>query len=335
MTKKRVNRRNFLKTTASASALALTATSYAKVAGANDKLRIGFLGVGGRCQQHIDEILKMQKEGKAVVPVAVCDVWDGDPKLGRGQGRGLYPSAKRCGIQEDKNHVTKDYRRILDLKDVDVVSIATPDHWHARMSIDAMKAGKDVYCEKPMTRTIAEAQAVVDAAKETSRVMTVGVQSMADPTWHAAYNYLRSGNIGKVLQGQTSYYRNYIGGQWRYYPLKKEMTPKTIDWDTWLGYKFDVNGVKLGPPPEKMPFDRGGMGAVALLLAVRRRYVHRSVRASDDAPDFGAGRALSSPRGRRRRHLSGVRWPRCAGRGHGHSRLRRGLPTHHFGDDVQ
>ncbi len=251
------NRRDFLKTTAaSASALALTASSYAKVVGANDKLRLGFLGVGGRCQQHIDVILQMQKEGKAVTPVAVCDVWDGDPELGSKKGRGLYPSANRCGIKEDKDHVTKDYRKILDQKDVDVVAIATPDHWHARMSIDALAAGKDVYCEKPMTRTIAEAQAVVDAAQKHNRVMTVGVQSMADPTWREAHNYIREGNIGKVLQGQTSYYRNYIGGQWRYYPLKKDMTPKTIDWKMWLGYQFDVNGVKLGPPPEKVPFDR-------------------------------------------------------------------------------
>lgn len=258
MTKQRVNRRNFLKTTAAgASAMALTAASYAKVAGANGKLRIGFLGVGGRCQQHIDVILKMQSEGKAIVPVAVCDVWDGDPDLGRKKGRGLYPSAKRCGIKEDdKDHVCKDYRKILDQKDVDVVGVATPDHWHARMAIDAMKAGKDVYCEKPMTRTIAEAQAIVDTAKETGRVMTVGVQSMADPTWHEANKYIRAGKIGKVLQGQTSYYRNSSVGQWRYYPLKKGMTPKTINWDMWLGYKFDVNGVKLGPPPEKMPFDR-------------------------------------------------------------------------------
>jgi predicted dehydrogenase len=257
MGRKRVNRRNFLKTTAAgASALTLAATSYARVVGAGDKLRIGFLGVGGRCQQHIDAILKMQEEGKPIVPVAVCDVWDGDEHLGKEKGRGLYPSAKRCKIKEDKDHVTKDYRRILDQKDVDVVGIATPDHWHARMAIDAMQAGKDVYCEKPMTRTIAEAQAIVDTAQKTKRVMTVGVQSMADPTWREAHDYIRKGNIGHVFQGQTSYYRNYIGGQWRYYPLKKEMSPKTIDWDMWLGHKFDVNGVPVGPGPEKVPFDR-------------------------------------------------------------------------------
>src|SRR5579875_2729615 len=134
MAKQPVNRRNFLKTTAAgASALALTAASYAKVIGANDKIRIGFLGVGGRCQQHIDVILQMQKEGKAVVPVAVCDVWDGQSVKNVIKGRGLYPSAQRCGLKEDdKEHVVKDYRRILDSKDVDVVGIATPDHWHAR-----------------------------------------------------------------------------------------------------------------------------------------------------------------------------------------------------------
>ena len=77
---------------------------------------------------------------------------------------------------------------MLDQKDVDIVCIATPDHWHARMTIDALTAGKHVYCEKPMTRTIAEAQAVVDAWKTTGKVMTVGVQSMADPTWLKAHD---------------------------------------------------------------------------------------------------------------------------------------------------
>jgi predicted dehydrogenase len=252
-----VNRRDFVKAaTAGTAAMGLAAASYGRVLGANENINIAFLGVGGRCQQHIDVILKMQKEGKPVRPVAVCDVWEGDQKLGRGAGRGLYPSAKRCGVKEDAAHVTKDYRRILELKDVDVCAIATPDHWHAKMSIDAMAAGKDVYCEKPMTRTIEEAQAVVDAAKKYNRVMTVGVQSMADPTWRMAYDLIKTGGIGKVMQGQTSYYRNSKVGQWRYYPLTKDMSPKTIDWDMFLGHAFNVNGIPLGPTPKEMPFDR-------------------------------------------------------------------------------
>jgi len=145
---------------------------------------------------------------------------------------------------------------ILDQRDIDVICIATPDHWHARMAIDAMDSGKDVYLEKPMTRTIAEAHAVVDTARKCNRVVTIGVQSMADPVWREAYEYIRSGKLGHVMQGQTSYYRNYIGGQWRYYPLKKDMTPKTIDWDMFLGYKFECAGERLGPTPKEQPFDR-------------------------------------------------------------------------------
>lgn len=294
-----VDRRDFVKTgVAAGAAMAFTAASYDRVYGANENLRIGFLGVGGRCQQHVDVVLKMVEERKGVTPIAACDVWDGDPTKGKGKGQGLYPTAKRCGInQEDKHHVSKDYRVILDQKDVDVCVIATPDHWHARMTIDAMMAGKAVYCEKPMTRTIAEANAVVDTWKKTGQVMMVGVQSMADPTWRLAHDYIKKGNIGKVLMGQTSYFRNSDVGQWRYYSLTKDMTPTTVDWDMFLGYKFDLNGVKLGPTPKEVPFDRavfqqwrcywpfgGGMftdlfvhQTTHLISAMGVRYPHRVV----------------------------------------------------------
>jgi len=261
MARSKVNRRDFIKAgtaAVGASAVVLSAAGYNQVLGANERIGIGFLGVGGRCQQHIDVILEMREKGLPVVPVAVCDVWDGDPELGNKKGRGLYPSAKRCGIDaNDKSLVSKDYRKILEQKNVDVAVIATPDHWHARMALDAMDAGKDVYMEKPMTRTIAEAIAVVDAAVKKNKVVTVGVQSMADPTWLAAHDYIAAGNIGKVMQGQTSYYRNSSVGQWRYYPLKKDMTPKTIDWDMWLGNSFKgVDGQPLGPTAKEQPFDR-------------------------------------------------------------------------------
>lgn len=255
-----VNRRAFIAggTAAVGAAMTLSAESYGRIKAANEKIRVGFLGVGGRCQQHIDVILRMKELGKPVEPTAVCDVWDGQVVPNLIKGRGLYPSADRCGLKhDDKNHVTKDYRKVIDQKDVDVVCIATPDHWHARMAIDAMHAGKDVYMEKPMTRTIAEAIAVVDTAVKTNRVVTVGVQSMADPTWRAALEYAQAGNIGHVLQGQTSYFRNSSVGQWRYYPLTKEMSPKTIDWDMWLGHGTPgVDGQPLGPTKKEMPFDR-------------------------------------------------------------------------------
>ena len=258
MSQKKQSRRGFLATSAvatTASALTLSAKSYAQVPGANGDLRVAFIGVGGRCQQHIDVILKMQEEKKGVKPVGAADVWDGDQSKGRGKGQGLFPSAKRMGVTE-ASHIVKDYRKLLEQKDVDVVAIASPDHWHAKMTIDAMDAGKNVYCEKPMTRTIAEAQAVVDAWKRTKKVMSVGVQSMADPTWMKANELIRAGKIGHVMQGQTSYFRNSDVGQWRYYTLTKDMNPSTIDWDMFLGHKFECAGEKLGPTPKDQPFDR-------------------------------------------------------------------------------
>jgi predicted dehydrogenase len=257
MTKQSVNRREFLQTSAVGSAaLSMSAASAARVLGANDRIGVAFLGAGGRCNYaHVATINKMKAEKKGVEPVAVCDVWDGNKEV----KRGLYYTAEKLGLNvDDKTHVTKDYRKLLDLKEVDVVCVSSPDHWHAKMSIDAAAAGKDVYCEKPMTKTIEEAQAVVDAMKKYKKVMTVGVQSMADPTWLHANELIRKGKIGHVLQGQTSYYRNSDIGQWRYYPLTKDMTPKTVDWKMFLGTDFHVtDGVPLGPD---MPFDRAVYG---------------------------------------------------------------------------
>jgi predicted dehydrogenase len=263
---KKPNRRAFLKSTAAAATVAATtsidldAKTYANVPGANERVNIAFLGVGGRCQQHIDVILGMQRANPSSVrPVGVCDVWDGNARLGRRgdgtfSGRGLKPSARRCGLDlNDRDHVTKDYRRLLGLREVDVVCIATPDHWHAKMCIDAAAAGKHIYCEKPMTKTIAEAHAVVDAVRQANVVMTVGVQWMADPSLRRANDMIKRGDIGHVAQAQTSYYRNSLVGQWRYYPLTEDMSPRSIDWDMFLGHRFNVGGVPLA---SQQPFDR-------------------------------------------------------------------------------
>jgi predicted dehydrogenase len=255
MAQEKVDRRDFLKATAAGAALTLTAASANRVKGANERIGVAFVGTGGRCQEHINIINKFRDKGMGAEPVAVCDVWDGNKEI----GRGLYPSAEKCGLKAgDATHVTKDYRRLLDLKEVDVVCVATPDHWHAKVSIDAAGAGKAVYCEKPMTKTIDEAHAVVDAMRKHNQVMMVGVQSMADPSWRHANQLIREGKIGHVAQAQTSYYRNYIGGQWRYYKLSRDMTPKTVDWDMFLGHDFQVvEGVPLGP---RIPFDRAIYG---------------------------------------------------------------------------
>lgn len=261
---KPLDRRKFL---GSAAALSLSAASYAKVPGANDRVRIAFIGCGGRAQAHIDAINRLSAQGQSVVPVAVCDVWDGledeyDVDFGgkttrRRYAQGLFPSAKKCRLDPaDRARVTKDYRRILDLADVDAVSIATPDHWHGRITTDALAVGKDVFVETPMTRRAEEAVAVVDAWQRTGRVVTVGAQSMADPVWMRAFDFIRTGGIGHVAHAQTSAFRNDIRGQWRFYRLAREMTPRTIDWDLFLGHRFEFAGQPVGPPPRERSFDR-------------------------------------------------------------------------------
>ncbi len=148
--------------------------AFGKVKGANERINLGILGPGGRAQEHIRILNHLKEENKGIDVIGVCDVWDGGKWMegGRETGRGLYYSAHRCGLDpqgKDKDRITKDYRRLLECKDIDAVLIATPDHWHARMSIDAMEAGKDVYCEKPMTHTIDEARKVTETVSAPSR----------------------------------------------------------------------------------------------------------------------------------------------------------------------
>lgn len=240
-----LNRRGFLGAAGAVAATGFAHPAIGKVAGANETVRVGLIGVGGRAQEHIRILGKMKEANQGVEFAGACDVWDGNKEV----GRGLYFSAERCGLDiNDKERVTKDYRRLLDRKDIDAVLVATPDHWHAKQCIDAMDAGKHVYCEKPMTHTIDEARKVAETVKRTGAVFTVGVQSTADPRWRLANEKIVAGEVGKIMQGQTSYYRNGTTGQWRYYKLTQDMNPKTVDWKMFLGTDF-------GLAPD-MPFNR-------------------------------------------------------------------------------
>ena len=140
--------------------------------------------------------------------------------------------------------VEKDYRRLLDDKDIDYVLIATPEHWHSRMTLDAIDAGKHIYCEKPMTHSIEESRRVADKiAKSPSIKMQVGVQGMSDDSYETANRYISNGALGKIVLAQIDYSRNYLGDFWEN-PIDPDARPgENLDWNAFLG------------PAKKRPFD--------------------------------------------------------------------------------
>ena len=209
------SRRTFHKA-AAASVASLSAASYRAVAGANDIVRLGFIGVGNRGDQLLDAFLP-HKDCKAV---ALADVYEpylpaADKKAGGG-----------CKL-------LKDYRELLGMKEVDAVVIATPDHWHALNFVDACRAGKDVYVEKPASLTIAEGRAMCRVAEETKRITQVGLHRRSIGFMREAVDLIRSGAIGKVTVAKAYFHRNEtpmgIGN-----PADGEV-PAGLDWELWLG----------------------------------------------------------------------------------------------------
>ncbi len=241
-----VTRREFIHSGASsATALGIAAGTLAspltaRAAGSNGRLNIGFIGPGGRgFGGHVKPLTRLRANGAPIDLVAVNDVYVNNAK------QAMDYIEKETGARPKQYD---DYRELLADKNIDAVCIGTPDHWHAKQTIDALRAGKHVYCEKPMTHSVDEALDVVKTWKETGKVMQVGVQSTSLPVWDKANELLRNGELGKVLMFQTEFFRNSNLGQWRYYKLVPGMTPKTINWNKWLG-------VEEGLAPD-MPFDR-------------------------------------------------------------------------------
>jgi predicted dehydrogenase len=182
-----------------------------------DRVRVGVIGIGMRA---------MGVTGSFVVApgvelVAVADVYDG--RLAR---------AKE--LFGDKLETTKDYRRILDRKDIDAVLIATPDHWHKRMIMEAMDAGKDVYCEKPMTYTIDEGFEIIEAEKRTKKILYIGSQFVHSPLMDMAKKLIDDGKLGQITLVKSWENRNTPTGAW-FYPVAPDASEKTIDWKNWLG----------------------------------------------------------------------------------------------------
>ncbi len=132
-----------------------------------------------------------------------------------------------------------DYRRLLDRPDVDVVTIGTPDHWHTAMVINAVRAGKDVYCEKPLTLTVDEGKQLVKAVQDTRRVVQVGSWQRSDHRFRLAVELVRQGRIGKLERVEVVLGKNVVGG-----PFQPEAPPPHLDWNTWQGQTSDVPYIK-------------------------------------------------------------------------------------------
>jgi len=209
-----MNRRDLIRATiALGAASALSAT---RVWGANDRIRMGLIGSGGRGRQDWTNFLREP----AVDPVAVCDVY------GPFREKGIALAGNRAqGLQ--------DFRRLLERQDVDAVIVATPDHWHALITIAACTAGKDVYCEKPLSLAVAEGRKMVEAARRYKRIVQTGSQQRSGEHYARAVKLIQDGGIGQVHRIHAGMQRNIYPGL-KPTEMASGISPE-LDWDMWLG----------------------------------------------------------------------------------------------------
>ncbi|MCC7336697.1 MAG: Gfo/Idh/MocA family oxidoreductase [Pirellulaceae bacterium] len=220
-------RRSFLKAaTGAAAATAVFAPRFDILAdsakGANERIGVGFIGTGGRAGAHIDIINKFKERGIAQ-PVAVCDVY--------------RPRLEAASHKAGSTKMYMEHEQLLDDRNVDVVCIASPDRLHARQAIDAMKAGKDVYCEKPLTHwsQFDLAKEVQQVADETGKLVQVGTQHMADDNYPQIIQLIRDGIIGKPVHVQCSYFRRGDWGERMPIPDPNAKPGPDLLWDRFLG----------------------------------------------------------------------------------------------------
>jgi predicted dehydrogenase len=228
MPARRPTRRRFLQASSAAWGAALLAGSAGRARGfetPNERPRIGVIGCGSRWDQRATGITGRYGLGKEFPKFGdithVCDV--DSERTARAQGLvkewgGSVPEA------------TGDYRKLIDNQDIDIIHCSTPDHWHAKVLIEAMLAGKDVYCEKPMTLTIAEGRQICDVAANTKRVVQIGTQQRSDPKMLTAIALIRAGRLGKIKQVSVG-----IGGAPTSPVIEAVDPPKHFDWDRWQG----------------------------------------------------------------------------------------------------
>ncbi|HMP83035.1 MAG TPA: Gfo/Idh/MocA family oxidoreductase [Verrucomicrobiota bacterium] len=227
-------RRSFIRKTATLAAAASVAnilktpvygqaqSPSANVTGANNRLVLGLVGCGKQGNTHI----KLIQPAAAVNNVkigAVCDLYQ------------KHLDAAKTSVGLSDADAYRDHRKLLERKDIDAIIIATVDNWHAPASIDGLEAGKHVYCEKPMTRYVAEGWAVLDTVKRTGKVYQCGSQYTADPVVHKSAEWIKEGKLGPLVWAQSSYCRNNKNNSEWTFPVDPDATPENLDWNRWLG----------------------------------------------------------------------------------------------------
>ncbi|HTM26968.1 MAG TPA: Gfo/Idh/MocA family oxidoreductase [Vicinamibacterales bacterium] len=229
-------RRTFLKEAAAGaaggallpSALASQAASQDRVAGANRRVRVGLIGCGGQGNTDLRLALRLGAQC-----VALCDADDEQ----------AASTAARIAKDFDQkpDFTTRDFRRLLDRKDIDAVIVGTPDHWHALMTIMACEAGKDVYVEKPLALTIGEGRVMVNAARRYDRIVQMGTQQRSSTHFREAVEFVKSGALGRIRLVKAWAYQDWMGN---IPPVPDAEPPSTVDYDMWLG------------PAPKRPFNK-------------------------------------------------------------------------------
>jgi predicted dehydrogenase len=206
----KLHRRDFVRLTA------VSAASYSRIFGANDRIQLGVIGTGDRGRHDMGQFL----DAGGVRVAAVCDIYP--DQLDKARQR--VPDARNFA----------DHRKLLELREVDVVLIATPDHWHAQQTIDALNAGKDVYVEKPLTLTIEEGPEIVKAARVNERVCQVGMQQRSGSHYlQAKREYFDTGRLGKITLARTWWHGNTY--HLRRAPSSLQQKPSNLDWARFLG----------------------------------------------------------------------------------------------------
>jgi predicted dehydrogenase len=241
----KISRRNFVGTTVAGAAAFTVIPGFTMASNSgSERIRLGFIGVG--IQSH--GLLKSLNKCPETVVMACCDVVTTKVAKFKGEAQALNDQ-KWIG---EKHEVTgyKNYRELLDRKDIDAVVIATPDHWHAQIAVDAAKAGKDIYCEKPMALTVAEGRAMVRATRKYKRVFQTGNMQRSWKNFRHACELVANGYIGEIKEVNVC-----VGPPVKALDLPAVQAPENVDWDMWVGPSlYREYSPVLAPPVEDLHF---------------------------------------------------------------------------------